>query len=67
MGKIILALMALAIGGCSGPQPIMLREPQTRQVAECKADPWAVWSWDIPRYNEECARKYEAAGYQRLK
>lgn len=67
MDKFTLALLALALAGCSGPQPIMLQDQQTKAVAECKADPWLVWSWDIPRYNEDCARKYEAAGYRRLK
>jgi hypothetical protein len=35
-------------------------------VAECKADPWAVWSWDIKRWQEECAQKYERSGFQRM-
>lgn len=67
MTKITLAVLVLALCACSSPQPILLRDPATKQVAECKADPWAVRAWDVQRYNEDCARKYEAAGYERMK
>lgn len=60
-------LTLLALGACSAPQSITLRDPQTKQVVECKSDPWAVWSWDQAAYNESCAKRYESAGFQRLK
>lgn len=58
---------ALLLAGCSAPQAVQLRDPQTRQVVECKADPWAVWSWDISRWQEDCAQRYERNGYARIR
>lgn len=60
-------LMALTVAGCStAPQGVQLRDA-SGHVVECKADPWAVWSWDIPRWQEECAQKYERNGFERMK
>ena len=62
------ALIGCAVlGGCSGPAGISLMDPQTRQTVQCSADPWLVWEWDQARYNEDCAQKYERAGFVRLK
>lgn len=61
------ALMALALlAGCSAPQAIQLRDP-AGQIVECRADPWAVRSWDVQRWQEECAQRYERNGFQRIK
>lgn len=57
-------LAALALAGCA-PQAISLRDPQTRQIVECQADPWVVL--DIKSWNEECARRYERNGFERMK
>lgn len=57
---------ALALAGCSAPQAIQLRDGQTGAAVECKADPWAVWGWDIKRWQEECAQRYERNGYRRM-
>ncbi len=57
----------LLVAGCSAPQAISLQNSETKQVVSCQADPWAVWSWDIPRWNEECAQRYERNGYTRMK
>lgn len=62
-----LIFVTVLLAGCSTPQAIQLRDSQTRQVVECKADPWAVWSWDIPRWNEACAARYERNGFERIK
>ena len=63
--KRLAILAVLAVGACSAPQAVQLRDP-AGHVAECKADPWAVWSWDIKRWQEECAQKYERSGFQRM-
>lgn len=59
-----LLLPLLLLAACD-PKPMMLQNPTTQQIVECKADPWAVW--DQVAWNEDCARKYESAGYKRLK
>ncbi|MCW5738196.1 MAG: hypothetical protein KIS73_29005 [Enhydrobacter sp.] len=64
--KKVALIVALATSACSAPQAIQLRDPQTRHVVECKADPWAVYSWDTKRWNEECAARYERNGFQRI-
>lgn len=65
MRAIALAAL-LALGACSGPQPIALRDPGTKQVVTCAADPWVTWEWDQASANEACARKFERAGFVRL-
>ena len=64
--RALFLLPLLLLTSCSGPKAIVLRDPQTRQVVECKADPWATWEWDQASYNEDCAKKYERAGFVRL-
>jgi hypothetical protein len=65
--KRLTILATLALGACSAPQAVQLRDPQTRQIVECRADPWAVRAWDTARWNEECAQKYERNGFERIK
>lgn len=62
--KRLAIVAALSLAGCSS-QAIALRDPASRQVIECKADPWVVL--DVQSWNEECARKYERNGFERLK
>lgn len=58
----LLALLsALIIAGC-GPTMIVMRNPATGQVAQCKGDPW---DWNPAAEAATCARGYEAAGYVR--
>lgn len=64
--KKITILALLSVGACSGPQAVHLRDP-AGHVAECKADPWAVWSWDIKSWQDECAHRLERNGYQQIK
>lgn len=61
-----LTILLVLLTGCSAPQAIQLRDPQTRQIVECRADPWAVRAWDTQRWNEECAQRYERNGFQRI-
>lgn len=65
--KKLALVVGLLVAGCSAPQAVQLRDPQTKQLVECKADPWAVWSWDIARWNDDCAKKYERNGFERIK
>ena len=58
----ILSLLALA--ACSEPQAVTLRDPETRQIVECRA---TVDTLGQARYIETCAQKYERAGFQRMK
>lgn len=66
MKRLTLLAAATLLGACSAPQAIQLRDPQTRQIVECKADPLAVRAWDVASWNEECARRYERNGFTRI-
>jgi hypothetical protein len=68
MKRLPIMASLLALGACSSmDQSIKLRDPQTQQVVECKADPMKIWSWDTARWQEDCAQKYERNGFTRLK
>lgn len=63
---LLLSVCAVPLLGCSAPEPVVLQNPDTKQTVQCAADPWAVWQWDMAAQNDDCARKYEQAGFQRL-
>ena len=62
----VLVAAALVSTACAGPSMILLRNPATNEVVRCppnnsgnvSADSWAAL---------DCARQYEAIGYQRVR
>lgn len=63
MRRALLLLGALlGLAGC-GPTQVVLRDPKTGEMAQCKGDPWA--NWNPYAATEACAKGYEAAGWKR--
>lgn len=58
-----LALVGLFQLAACGPTMVVLRDPATGQVAQCRGDPWA---WDPAGDTAACARGYVAAGYVKM-
>lgn len=61
---VTLFVVLFGLVGCAGKSHIILQHPETKQMAECKGDPWA--NWRPAAAAEECARGYEKAGYVRM-
>lgn len=62
--RVALILVLLALGACSEPQAVTLRDPATKQIVECRAFPD---TFGQSSYIETCAQKYERSGFQRMK
>lgn len=62
-GPAIGFVCAMALAGC-GPTMVVLKNPATGEVAQCKGDAWA--NWNPYAATEACAKGYEASGWQRM-
>lgn len=63
--RIFLLALALVITGCALNLPmIVLKNPQTGDVKECKPDPWGDVL--LEKAVRDCATLYEKAGYIRV-
>jgi len=62
MKLLILLTTAIVLSGC-GATTIVLQNPTSGQMAECKGDPWA--NWNVYAATESCAKGYEASGFVR--
>jgi hypothetical protein len=61
--RIFLAVTAtLPLFAC-GPQVVVMQNPQTKEVHECRHDPWGSI---IDRDVSECVSGYEKAGWIRM-
>lgn len=64
---IALAALLLTAGCAVNPKNktlIVVQNPETKEIIQCKGDPWA--SWDVYAQTEACAKAYEKAGWVRL-
>ena len=68
MSKFLPVILTTILMGCAlnpnNKSLIVLQNPKTQEVKECKGDPWA--SWDAYAATEACAKAYEKAGFVRL-
>lgn len=62
----------VSIGGCSGPSVIVMRNPQTAELIQCKTSYVGTTLtplWQAVADSKEakgCADGYQAAGWQRM-
>jgi hypothetical protein len=56
--------MSLGICGCASAGHIIMKNPQTGAVFECKGDPWQ--DWDPYRSAKKCAEALRRDGWQQL-
>lgn len=59
----VLVVTTIFLTAC-GPTQIVLQNPETKEIVQCKGDPLANWS--PAGAAKECAKGYEKAGYIRL-
>ena len=59
---LILALTLASVGCGSVTRVVVMQNPGTGQVVECKVDPWGGERRD--KQIEDCRRAYEGAGFR---
>ena len=68
MKAVPILVTCLIVSSCalnpSNKTMIVLQNPQTKEMAQCKGDAWSTW--DVYAATESCAKGYEKAGYVRL-
>jgi hypothetical protein len=65
VGAALAALILLGLAGCAVNPVILMKNPQTNQVARCEGG--SSMDYLTPqREAEACAKAYEAAGFQRV-
>jgi len=72
MRRMLVGFACLSLAACVGSEVVVLRDPQTGQIKECKADGSRNSFFPIAQAmidnstSASCARGYEAAGWQRM-
>lgn len=68
MKKIVIAsLFLFAVTACGPVNTVLMKNPETGDVRECKRDTWKNPVWQEKAVLDECRRKYEKAGYDEVK
>ena len=67
MKKIILLLPILILSGCAQNRLVLMKNPQTGDIRECKRNPLKNWAWEENRVVDACIREYRKAGYAEVK
>ena len=61
-----LVLGGLLLAGCATPGPVMMRNPQTNEIASCAASYRQFLDEMIFRSQEACIADYQQKGYERI-
>ena len=66
--RLPLAVMALAVAtvGCAIKEPVMMYNPQTREIARCAEARRSFVDGEGYRAQDDCIADYEKQGYQRM-
>lgn len=64
--RILLLALVIFITGCAPNYIVLMKNPQTGDIKECKRNPLKNWTWEEWRVVDECAALYEKAGYQKV-
>ncbi len=66
--KAVYLLLSLALlSACGTTQTVLMKNPRTGDVKECKRDPWKNWEWQEKEVINNCKTAYEKAGYVEVK
>jgi hypothetical protein len=60
----LIIVLAVLLVGCASP--VVLRNPETGEMAQCQSDSMAFGTIGQTYSNEQCAEAYERAGWERL-
>lgn len=64
MRNLTVLMIALLAAGCASTRIAVLQNPDTKQTAECKVDPWG--SINYGKQVDTCIATYQKAGYRLL-
>ncbi|OGW20077.1 MAG: hypothetical protein A2Z82_01095 [Nitrospirae bacterium GWA2_46_11] len=64
---LILIVSIFFLPACASTQTVLMKNPQTGDIKECKRDTWKHWSWQEEAVIKDCKEKYEKAGYVEVK
>lgn len=62
-----IAIAIIILSACASTQTVLMKNPQSGDVKECKRDPWKNWQWQEEAVLSGCKEKYEKAGYIEVK
>ena len=57
-------LLGVMLAGCANP--IILRNPETSEIAQCDTSSWSLGAFGQMMQNCNCAKVYQAAGWERM-
>jgi hypothetical protein len=60
-------LVAQLSAACAPNYMVLVKNPQTGDVRECKRNPLKNWTWEEHRVVDECVAEYQKSGYERVK
>ncbi|HEY7253079.1 MAG TPA: hypothetical protein VIG37_21450 [Methylomirabilota bacterium] len=68
MTRRLLAVMVLAAAttGCATTEPVMMYNPQSREIARCAEARRSFMDGDGYRAQDDCIADYEKRGFQRM-
>jgi hypothetical protein len=61
-----LVLGGLLLAGCTTPEPVTMRNPQTNEIAKCSASYRQFLDTLSYRTQEDCIADYQQKGYERI-
>jgi hypothetical protein len=64
----LLAVMGLAVAmtGCTTKEPVMMYNPESREIARCVEARRSFMAGDGYRAQDDCIADYEKQGFQRM-
>ena len=64
----LLAVMVLAVAmtGCTTKEPVMMYNPESREIARCVEARRSFMAGDGYRAQDDCIADYEKQGFQRM-
>lgn len=62
-----MVLGAIFLDGCAPNYVVLVKNPQTGDLRECRRDPLKNWTWEERRVVDACVHEYEKAGYVEVK
>ena len=68
MTRRLLAVMVLAVAmtGCTTKEPVMMYNPESREIARCVEARRSFMAGDGYRAQDDCIADYEKQGFQRM-
>jgi hypothetical protein len=59
-------ILAVVVTGCATKEPVMMYNPQTREIARCAEARRSFMDGEGYRAQDDCIADYEKQGFQRM-